>query len=383
MTGPATDFFIVLAAGGTGGHVFPAEALASALEARGHRLALITDRRGATYGGVLSRIERHEIRAGSPVARGPLARALGAVNLLRGIGEAGRLLRRLMPHAVVGFGGYPSVPPVIAASRQGITCVIHEQNAVLGRANRLLAGRAGAIATSFPDTAMIKVGAQGRACQVGNPVRPAIVALRDEVYPGLDEGSLIELLVTGGSQGAHVFAELVPAALSNLEPSLRARLRVTAQCRAEDIEAAQARYAALGIEAELAAFFEDIPARLKAAHIVIARSGASTIAELAVAGRPAVLIPYPSATDDHQTANARALEKVGGAVLVPESAEAPAQIVQALTHWLSSPAILAEAAKAARGFGRPDAANDLADLVISRIPNGGAGQAGQVVREAA
>ena len=363
--------------------MFPAEALASALEARGHKLALITDRRGANYGGVLSRIERHEIRAGSPVARGPMARAFGAVNLLRGIGEAGRLLRRLMPHAVVGFGGYPSVPPVIAASRQGIACVIHEQNAVLGRANRLLAGRAGAIATSFPETAMIKAGAERRAHQVGNPVRPAIVALRDESYPALADDDPIELLVTGGSQGAHAFAELVPATLGKLEPALRARLRVVGQCRAEDLDAARVRYAALDIRAELAAFFEDIPARLQVAHIVIARAGASTVAELAVAGRPAVLIPYPSATDDHQTANARALEKAGGAALIPESADAPARIADVLTRWLSKPTALTDAATAARGFGRPNAANDLADLVLAQISNGGTGRGTNAVREAA
>jgi len=378
---PATDFLIVLAAGGTGGHVFPAEALASALEARGRKLALITDRRGTKYGGALSRIERHEIRAGSPVARGPMARGIGALNLLRGIGEARRVLRRISPDVVVGFGGYPSVPPVIAASRLGITCIIHEQNAVLGRANRLLAGRAAAIATSFPDTAMIKSGLRDRARQVGNPVRAEIVALRDVPYRAPENDEPIELLVTGGSQGARAFSTLVPAALGLLEPDLRARLRVAAQCRAEDLMATRARYSALDIQAKLVSFFDDMPARLAAAHVVIARAGASTIAELAVSGRPAVLIPYPSATDDHQTANARAMEQAGGAALVPENGDAPKLIAQALTGWFSSAGRLASAAGAAHGFGRPDAANALADLVMAQIPNGNSRTSG--VREAA
>ncbi|MBT3172329.1 MAG: undecaprenyldiphospho-muramoylpentapeptide beta-N-acetylglucosaminyltransferase [Rhodospirillaceae bacterium] len=362
---------IVLAAGGTGGHVFPAQAVAAELEARGRRLVLITDRRGIGYGGALADIESYAIQAGTPLARGPLARGLGIVKMLLGIREAGRLLRRLEPAAVIGFGGYPSVPAVIAASRSGMATAIHEQNAILGRANRLLASRAQRIATSFEQTSAITVANRSKITHTGNPVRPAIMEIASSAYPKPEAKGPLYLLITGGSQGARVFAELVPAALAKLAPEIRDRLNVAQHCRPEDIENVNRLYQASGIRSETATFFDDLPARLQTAHLVVCRAGASTVAELATAGRPAILIPYPHATDDHQSANGRALESAGGAVMLQEAETSAERLAEHLNHYLSSPETLANAAKAALGAGRPDASQALADLVESLVPANG------------
>ncbi len=362
---------IVLAAGGTGGHVFPAQAVAAELEARGRRLVLVTDRRGIGYGGALGDIESHAIQAGTPLARGPLARGLGIVKMLLGIREAGRLLRRLEPAAVIGFGGYPSVPAVIAASRGGMATAIHEQNAVLGRANRLLASRAQRIATSFEQTSAITPANRSKITHTGNPVRPAIIEIASRAYPRPEANGPLYVLITGGSQGARVFAELVPAALAKLAPEIRGRLSVAQHCRPEDIENVNRLYQASGIQAETATFFDDLPARLETTHLVICRAGASTVAELATAGRPAILIPYPHATDDHQSANGRALESAGGAVMLQQAETGADHLAEQLSHYLSSPEALANAAKAALGVGRPDAGQALADLVESLMPVNG------------
>ena len=354
---------IVLAAGGTGGHMFPAEALARALQVRGVAAVLVTDQRGQAFGDALPEVAVHRIRAGTPT-RGTVGRVRAVGELVIGYVQARRLLRRLRPTAVVGFGGYASVPTGMAASGLRRPVLVHEQNAVLGRANRLLAPRAAAVATSFAVVRGLRPADRNKALLVGNPVRPGIAAIAAQSYlaPGDDEP--LRLLVLGGSQGAHVFAEVVPAALVRLPLALRRRLVVSQQCRPEDLDAVDRAYADSAVNRDLSTFFRDVPERLAAAHLVIARAGASTLAELAVAGRPAILVPYPHATDDHQTANAAALADAGGAWLLGQhdlSAEALSHKVQAL---FEGPATLAAAAASARGFARVDAAERLADMVL-------------------
>jgi UDP-N-acetylglucosamine--N-acetylmuramyl-(pentapeptide) pyrophosphoryl-undecaprenol N-acetylglucosamine transferase len=348
---------VILAAGGTGGHVFPAEALAGALAARGFRLALVTDDRGSAYGGTLGTLETHRL----PIRKmtgNLLRRLIGAASLLPGYLAARRLLATLKPAAVVGFGGYPSLPTMFAAAPKGRTA-IHEQNAILGRVNRLVAGRVDAVATSFAETK----GVGANAVRVGNPVRAAVQALRDVPYAPPAAGEKLRVLVTGGSQGASVFGRVVPAALGLLSPEQRQRLAIVQQTRAEDAETVQTQYRTLGLDATVAPFFADLPQRMADAHLVIARAGASTVAELACIGRPALLVPYRYATDDHQTANAQALAATGAAWLVPEPQFAADDLAARLSSLLAAPAALGDMAKAAHGFGRPDAAERLADLV--------------------
>ena len=355
--------FALLAAGGTGGHVFPAEALAAELMARGWRLGLVTDRRGQGYGGTLGRLETFRVLAGGIAGRGLAARLRAIAELGLGMVQARALLRRLRPDVVVGFGGYASVPALVAAPWLGIPTVLHEQNAVLGRANRLLAGRARAIAVSYAQVSHLAEGWRDKVRHTGMPVRPALAAWRDTPYPALDDSSPIRLLVLGGSQGARVLSDVVPAALAALAEPLRARLRVAQQCRPEDLERVRAAYGQSAIDATLEGFFADIPERLAAAHLVIARSGASTMAELTCLGRPAILVPYPHATDDHQTANARAVDEAGGGWLMPQGAFGAETLAARLTPRRAQPCTLARAAACAQAVGRPDAAARLADLV--------------------
>ena len=358
---------VALAAGGTGGHVFPATALAEALLARGHRLALVTDRDDHAYGGALAGLERHSLGL-SRMGADWLSRARGLAGVALAVPRARALLTRLRPDAVVGFGGYPALPTMFAACRAGIATAIHEQNAVLGRANRLLASRVDTIATAFADVAGMP--ARARALLVGNPVRAAVAAAPAYVAPSALEP--LRLLVVGGSQGARVFTDVVPAALATLGEGQRARLAVAHQARPEDRMRARQAYGAIGVAAEIETFFADMPARLAAAHLVVCRAGASTCAELTAAGRPALLVPYPHATDDHQTANASALAAAGAAWLVRQPEFDAAALGARLVEWLADPAPLAVAADAARRLGRPDAAARLADLVERLMPaNGG------------
>ena len=336
----------------------------------------MTDRRGAAFGDVLGRIERHAIAARSPSVRGPLARGLAVLVLVRAVMQAARVLRRIRPAAAVGFGGYPSVPPLVASGRLGIPSVLHEQNAVLGRANRMLARRASAIATSFPETERIPHNRAGLVTYVGNPVRAAIAALRGTQYEPPAADGPFRLLVTGGSQGARVLAEIVPAAVAALPLALRRRIEVSQQCRPEDLAAVERSYAETGVEARLAPFFEDMPARLGGAHLVICRAGASTIAELAAAGRPAILVPLPIAADDHQSANGRAMVATGAAIMIAQQSFTSARLAQELETLMAEPAQLARRAVAAGSFARPDAARALADLVEDLV---GAGDQGPSV----
>ena len=359
---------IVLAAGGTGGHVFPAEALAGALLARGLRLALVTDRRGEAYGGTLGQLETYRIRAGGLAGRGPLARLRAAGELALGILQARRLLKTLDPAVVVGFGGYASVPGMVAATMAHRPTVIHEQNAVLGRANRLLAGRVDRIATSFPQVAHIEARLADRLVHTGMPVRAAVAALGGTPYPTPAPDGPLRLLVLGGSQGARVLSEVVPAALARLPDDLRPRLEVAQQCRPEDLAGVEQAYRDSGIRATLASFFADAPERIAQAHLVIARAGASTVAELIALGRPAILVPYPHAIDDHQTANAHAVAEHGGAWLMPQTGFTPETLAARLDELLHAPETLTRTAACAGRAGRADAARRLADLVVGLCP---------------
>lgn len=368
MSGP-----IVIAAGGTGGHMFPAQALADALAERGRDIVLVTDRRGAEYGGAIADTVL-TVSAGTVSGQGLPGRLMGLGQIAFGAIQAHGILRRLAPAGVVGFGGYASVPTMLAATRIGLPTVIHEQNAVLGRANRLMAPRVRAIAAAFAETAQLCPADRAKAEHTGNPVRAAIAALAERPYPAPERGGPLSLLVIGGSQGAVVMSEVVPAALAALPEELRARLEVVQQCRADDLDETRETYRAAGIAAELAAFFDDLPARLAKAQLVIARAGASTVAELTSAGRPAILVPYPSAADDHQSANARAIELAGGGWTMPQPTFTPDALASRIESFLIAPPRLIDAAMKARSIGVPEAATRLADLVERRMPaNGGRG----------
>jgi UDP-N-acetylglucosamine--N-acetylmuramyl-(pentapeptide) pyrophosphoryl-undecaprenol N-acetylglucosamine transferase len=360
MTAP----LIILAAGGTGGHMFPAEALARALIARNMRVALVTDQRGQAFGENLPAVGVHRIRA-SRLPRHTIDRFRAVMEMGLGGLEARKLLRTLSPSVVVGFGGYPSIPTVFAAAFAKVPIVLHEQNALLGRANRRLASRAQAIATSFEK--VDGVPAAIRTILTGNPVRAGVIAVRDTPYAAPIQGGPLSILVTGGSQGARIFSEVVPAATALLPEDMKARLQIVQQCRPEDIDAVTAEFRAAGVAAELSTFFSDIPARLGACHLAITRSGASTVAELGVAGRPAILIPYPFATDDHQTSNAEAYSQGGGGWVISQRILTPKFLAERIVALASRPDTLVRAAEAARREGRPDAAERFADLVISAV----------------
>jgi UDP-N-acetylglucosamine--N-acetylmuramyl-(pentapeptide) pyrophosphoryl-undecaprenol N-acetylglucosamine transferase len=360
---------IVLAAGGTGGHVFPAEALAEELRSRGHRVILITDKRGNDYKGILASLERYAVRAGT-FGRGFASKMTASADIFIGMIQARRLLVRLRPQVVVGFGGYPSFPTVMAAGWLGIPAVIHEQNSVLGRANRLLVKRIDAIATTFPQTRFIGDEYISKVVLTGNPVRSAIRALHDVPYPELSQDGTIRILVTGGSQGAAIFSQIIPAAIAALPGALRSRIRIDQQCRERDLEATRAAYAQMNISADLSAFFTDIPARLASAHLVIARAGASTIAELAVAGRPSILVPLPTSMDNHQYYNANALEELGAGWMMPQEGFTAAALSTRIEAFLSLPESLARAAACAHKAGKVNAARDLAALVLRVAGNG-------------
>lgn len=354
----------VLAAGGTGGHMTPAQALASELQRRGHHVALITDERGAKIPGLFKDSQVHVLPAGR-VTKNPLGwpKALAAIS--QGVAMAERLYETFNPAAVIGFGGYPALPALWAAIRNDIPTAIHEQNAILGRVNRLLAGKVTAIATSHARVGRLKDKYYEKACLVGNPVRDEVIALRELPYPLLTDDGVFRLLVTGGSQGASILSSVVPDGLGMLPVAFRRRLQVTQQCRTEDIEQVRAKYAELGIPADLATYMEDLPEKLGWAHLVIARAGASTIAELTCAGRPGILIPLPSAADDHQTANARELAQVGGGRSISQDKFTPVELAKQMQKLGLDPEALQNAAGRARSIGRPDAARALADLVES------------------
>ena len=352
----------VLAAGGTGGHLIPAFALATELEARGHHVALITDDRGSRLPGKPATLVSHVLPAGR-FGNNPLKWPQALEAVLEGKRMALRLFESFQPSAVIGFGGYPALPALWAATSAKVPSVIHEQNAVLGRVNRLLAKRVDAIATSYRDVDRLSPKLADKVHLVGNPVRAEVLALRDLPFPPFTEDGLLRVLVTGGSQGASVLSAVVPDGLAMLPPALRSRLQVTQQCRAEDIEAVRARYAGHEIPAELGTYFEDMASRLADSHLFIGRAGASTIAELTAVGRPAILVPLPIATDDHQAANTREVTALGGARMIRQDRFTPVELAKQIQAIAMNPETLATAAHAAWNCGYPYAAKDLADLV--------------------
>jgi len=357
----------VLAAGGTGGHMVPAHAVAQELTARGHRVALITDERGAKIPGLFEDVQTHVLPAGRLTGdvRGWIK---GFQAIREGRAMARRLYEGFEPSAVVGFGGYPALPALLGAFAEKIPTIIHEQNAVLGRVNRLVSGKVSAIATSYPE--VLKLGSRHahKVHLIGNPVRESVLALREEPFPVFSEESVLRLLVTGGSLGASILSDVVPAGLAMLPLSLRRRLQVTQQCRPEDIEQVRRIYTEMEIPADLATYIEDMPTKLGWSHLVIARAGASTIAELTVAGRPAILVPLPIATDDHQTYNAREMARTGGARLIPQPQFTPPELAKQMQKLAMEPGALQNAAARAKACGLPDAVKDMADLIESFGP---------------
>jgi UDP-N-acetylglucosamine--N-acetylmuramyl-(pentapeptide) pyrophosphoryl-undecaprenol N-acetylglucosamine transferase len=352
---------VLLAAGGTGGHLFPAEALARALAARQWRVHLATDRRTESYGRDFPAEAIHTIEAAT--VTGGFRHAIGgALRLARGFLEARRLVRALGPAAAVGFGGYPTVPPILAASLAGVPTVIHEANGVMGRANALLARWATRIALGVPDVVR-DPRLKARVVLTGNPIRPAVREAAAVPYPARSVGDRFRLLVFGGSQGARVFSGLVPGALALLRKDIASRIVLVQQARVEDVASVADVYSGMAVSAEVAPFFADLPRRIADSHLVVCRSGASTCAELAAIGRPAILVPLPNAIDHDQTANARVLANAGGAILAPQASLTPERLARALTDAIADPAAMATMAGRARALGRPDAVDRLADLV--------------------
>lgn len=351
---------ILLAAGGTGGHLFPAEALAHELTARGWTIHLATDERAGRYAGRFPATAIHPLPSATIGGRNPVALAKSFLTIWRGVRAAGALLDRLKPAAVVGFGGYPTLPPVWAATRKKIPTVIHEQNAVMGRANRALAFRVTAIAGGFLPEGDVRLGE--KTVTTGNPVRPAVIDAAKKPYQVSAGKEPFNLLVFGGSQGAQFFSQAVPAAVALLDDGRRKRLRVVQQARAEDEAAVRAAYDRLGVPADISPFFSDMADRLARAQLVISRSGASTVSEVAAIGRPALLVPYPYALDHDQAANAAALAAAGGAEVHPQATLSPEHIAELLSGWMAEPETLSAMAAAAKATGRPDAARLLADL---------------------
>ncbi|APW72312.1 MULTISPECIES: undecaprenyldiphospho-muramoylpentapeptide beta-N-acetylglucosaminyltransferase [Sphingopyxis] len=362
----ATRHFL-LAAGGTGGHMLPAYALAGELIARGHRVALVSDDRGLRIPGAPAKLETHVLPAGR-VHGGPVGWVKAALAIRKGRRQAIELIGEFDPAVVVGFGGYPSLPSLLAAGATRRPRVIHEQNAVLGRVNRLMAPRVDAVAVAYRNIHRFPEKQAMKRHLTGNPVREEIVAIREEGFPPLPEDGIVRLLVVGGSLGATVLSEVVPAAIAMLPPALLERLQVVQQAREADIEGVRARYAELGVAAECAPYIADLPERLRWAHLFIGRAGASTVAELACAGRPAIFVPYPHAMDDHQRWNVVDLVEAGGAIAFAQQDFTPAAVAKHIQRMALEPGALEAAAEHAVGCGLPDATRDLADLVESFAP---------------
>lgn len=359
----STAPLILLAAGGTGGHLFPAEALGVALMKRGLRVRLVTDARALKYSGLFSREMIDVVPSETVRSRNPISLARTAIMLAAGTAMALNLMRSLKPAAVIGFGGYPTVPPLFAARLFGIPTLIHDFNAVMGRANRMLSGKVSAIATSLPGVLDRDPELSKKTTTTGTPMRPAILAAAAVPYAAPDLTGPFRLLVVGGSQGARIMADIVPPAIERLEPALWNRLVLTQQVRDEDMSRVRAVYDKLKIKAELAPFFSDLPARLASAQLVISRSGAGTVAELGAIGRPSILVPLPGALDQDQFANAGVLADAGGALRIAQSDFTPDRLAAEISALAGEPSRLTAMAAGARKVGKLDAAERLADLV--------------------
>jgi len=356
---------VLLAAGGTGGHLFPAEALATVLEKRGIAVDLATDHRAAHFKFPARAV--HVIPSATVRGRDPISLARTATLLSFGTAKAWAILGRIRPKAVVGFGGYPTVPPLLAASWREVATILHEQNSVMGRANRFLAPRVTAIATGFRALKNLNRHWLNKITFTGNPLRPPVIAAATVPYAAPTDGKL-RVLVFGGSQGARVMADIVPPAVEWMSPELRARLAVVQQARGEDETRVRDAYARLGVTAEVAPFFSDLPARIAAAHLIVSRSGASTVAELAAIGRPAILVPLPHALDQDQLANANVLAKAGGAIVLKQDDFTPERLAGEIARLAADAGKLPAMAAGAKSAGVLDAADRLADLVL-RVAN--------------
>lgn len=356
---------VMVAAGGTGGHLFPAEALSAALRRRGVETVLATDNRAAKFGEHFKSL--YVVPSATMRGRDPVSLMRTGATLAYGLASAMMLMRRVKPSVVVGFGGYPSVPPVLAASLHRIPTFLHEQNAVMGRANKFLAGRVSAIATGFAGVTDADPSLARKTTCIGNPLRPVVIAAAGTPYPQLSPDGPLHLLVFGGSQGARIMADIVPPAIAQLAPDLRQRLTITQQAREEDIARVREVYNKAQVKAEIAPFFQDLPARMAAAHLVVSRSGAGTVSELAVLGRPALLVPLPNALDQDQAANALVLEKAGGAIRIMQRDFTPERLAADIAALAADPARLSAMAQGAKSIGVSDAADRLADLVLNKI----------------
>ncbi len=353
---------VMIAAGGTGGHLFPAFALTQELKRRGFAVDLVTDVRADQYGIDFPGRSVHQVPSATLRGRSPVALLKLVLTLARGIWRARTLLKDVNPSVIVGFGGYPTVPPLLAARFSGVPSVIHDANAVMGRANRLLARFASIVALTFEKTKYLRSADKSKTRIVGMPVRDAVL---EEVtpYQTRSRADAFSLLVFGGSQGARIFADVVPAALAGLPQAHRARLKLVQQVREEDMQRVHAVYADAGIDAELGTFFSDLPRRMANAHLVVGRAGASTVAELTVLGRPAILVPLPHALDNDQLENATRLQEVGGAWCIEQADLTPERLCNEIMHLADSPDVMTRAAKAAQSMGEPRAAAGLADVV--------------------
>lgn len=360
----SSDTSIMLAAGGTGGHLFPAFALAEELQRRGVAVDLITDMRGDRYGSGFPARQIYQVPAATIAGKNPVALAKTALALARGTKAAHAILGRVKPSAVIGFGGYPTYPPLVAARLRGIPTAVHEQNAVLGRANKLLAKQVTAIATSFERVKFLDGALAAKSVLTGNPVRQVVVDAAAKPFAAPGPADEFRIVVFGGSQGARFFSDAVPPALALLSDAEKRRLSVVQQAREEDLARTREAYAAHGIAATVEPFFKDLPARMADAHLIIARAGASTVAEVTVIGRPSILVPLPGSLDQDQAANARVLSDAGAATVQAQSGFTPDWLAGELGRVLADPGRLAVAAAAARAVATPDAADRLADLVI-------------------
>jgi UDP-N-acetylglucosamine--N-acetylmuramyl-(pentapeptide) pyrophosphoryl-undecaprenol N-acetylglucosamine transferase len=356
---------VLLAAGGTGGHMVPADALSAELLRRGHPVALVTDARGTRFPGLFAGVDTHVIPAATFSGVNPLRWISSLATILKGRAAARALIRQRQARAVVGFGGYPALPALLAGRAEKLPTILHEQNAVLGRVNRLMAPRVSALALSFAETRAIPAAARTRV--TGNPVRADVLAARAVPFAAPAPDAPFRLLVVGGSQGARILSNVVPEALARLPEAQRARLAVVHQARPEDLARADATYREAGIEAECLPYMADLPQRMAAAHLLIARAGASTLAELTAMGRPAILVPFAAATDDHQAANAAPFAAAGAGFVLPEADFTAARLAPLVAGFLASPEALSAAAAAAARLGQPGAVAALADLVEAEI----------------
>lgn len=350
---------IVLSAGGTGGHLFPAEALAEELLRRGHHVEIITDKRGHAFKSLGDRVKVHTVAAAT-LKPGITTKIRAVFAMAKGISQAFLLLTKIKPDVVVGFGGYPSFPGIFAAQALWLKNILHEQNAVLGKANLVLAGRATKIATSFDGTRGIKAAQNKKTIVTGNPVRKGVVAVRDVPYSAPTD--IFRILVTGGSQAASAFSDIIPAAIATLPENIKPRIEVMHQAREADIAKTVAAYERAGVKAEIKTFFIDMSARLEKCHLFIGRSGASTVTELAVAGRPAIYIPLRHA-DMQQKYNAETVTNRGGGWLLMQEDATPAGLGALLLELIQNPAELEKSAICAKNCGQPDGAARLADTV--------------------